>query len=68
MLVDSHCHLDFPDLIENEAALLERMAENGVTHALCVAVKLETLAGVIGLAERHANIFASVGVHPDNAD
>ncbi|MCK6374760.1 MAG: TatD family hydrolase [Zoogloea sp.] len=68
MLVDSHCHLDFPDLIENEAALLERMAENGVTHALCVAVKLETLSGVIGLAERHANIFASVGVHPDNAD
>ncbi len=68
MLVDSHCHLDFPDLIEHEAAMLERMAENGVTHALCVAVKLETLPGVLGLAERHANLFASVGVHPDNAD
>ncbi len=68
MLVDSHCHLDFPDLIENEASMLERMAENGVTHALCVAVKLETLPGVLGLAERHANLFASVGVHPDNAD
>ncbi len=68
MLVDSHCHLDFPDLIENEAAVLERMAENGVTHALCVSVKLETLPAVIGLAERHANLFASVGVHPDNAD
>lgn len=68
MLVDSHCHLDFPDLIENEAAILERMAENGVTHALCVSVKLETLPAVIGLAERHANLFASVGVHPDNAD
>ncbi len=68
MLVDSHCHLDFPDLIENEAVILERMAENGVTHALCVSVKLETLPAVIGLAERHANLFASVGVHPDNAD
>ncbi|HRH71972.1 MAG TPA: TatD family hydrolase [Zoogloea sp.] len=68
MLVDSHCHLDFPDLIENEADVLERMAENGVTHALCVSVKLETLPAVIGLAERHANLFASVGVHPDNAD
>lgn len=68
MLVDSHCHLDFPDLIEHEAAMLARMAENGVTHALCVAVKLETLPGVIGLAERHSNLFASVGVHPDNAD
>ena len=68
MLVDSHCHLDFPDLIQNEADMLARMADNGVTHALCVAVKLETLAGVIGAAERHPNVFASVGVHPDNAD
>ncbi len=68
MLVDSHCHLDFPDLIENETDILERMADNGVTHALCVSVKLETLPAVIGLAERHANLFASVGVHPDNAD
>lgn len=68
MLVDSHCHLDFPDLIENETAVLERMAENSVTHALCVSVKLETLPAVIGLAERHPNLFASVGVHPDNAD
>ena len=63
MFVDSHCHLDFPELIENEAAVLARMAENGVTHALCVSVKLETLPGIIGLAERHANLFASVGVH-----
>jgi TatD DNase family protein len=61
-LVRPHCHLDFPDLIENEA-VLARMADNGVTHALCVSVKLETLPGVIGLAERHANVFASVGVH-----
>ena len=68
MLVDSHCHLDFPDLIENEADVLERMIENGVTHALCVSVKLEPLPAVIGLAERHGNLFASVGVHPDNAD
>ncbi|KAB2970657.1 TatD family hydrolase [Zoogloea sp.] len=68
MLVDSHCHLDFPDLIADEDAMLANMAEKGVTHALCVSVKLETLAGVIGLAERHANLFASVGVHPDNAE
>jgi TatD DNase family protein len=68
MLVDSHCHLDFPDLINQEAAMLAAMAENGVTHALCVAVKLETLPGVLGVAERHPHIYASVGVHPDNAD
>lgn len=68
MLVDSHCHIDFPDLIEDEAGVLARMADNGVTHALCVSVKLETLPGILALAERHANVFASVGVHPDNAD
>ena len=68
MLVDSHCHIDFPDLIEDEAGVLARMADNGVTHALCVSVKLETLQGILALAERHANVFASVGVHPDNAD
>lgn len=68
MLVDSHCHLDFPELIENEAAILERMTENGVSHALCVSVKLEALPAIIGLAERHDRLFASVGVHPDNAD
>jgi TatD DNase family protein len=68
MLVDSHCHLDFPGLIEDEAGILARMAEMGVTHALCVSVKLETLPAVLGLAERHAHLYASVGVHPDNAD
>ncbi len=68
MLVDSHCHLDFPDLINQEEAMLAAMAENGVTHALCVAVKLETLPGVLGVAERHPHIYASVGVHPDNAE
>ncbi|WP_374481228.1 TatD family hydrolase [Zoogloea sp.] len=68
MLVDSHCHIDFPDLIDDEAGVLARMADNGVTHALCVSVKLETLPGILALAERHTNVFASVGVHPDNAD
>jgi TatD DNase family protein len=67
MLVDSHCHLDFPDLIENEADVLERMAENGVTHALCVSVKLETLLAVIGLAERRQSVCVG-GRAPDNAD
>ena len=46
MFVDSHCHLDFPELIENESAVLARMAENGVTHALCVSVKMPSLAAM----------------------
>lgn len=65
MLVDSHCHLDFPDLAGKLDEVLAAMAANGVTHALCVGVNLEQLPAVLDLAEKHANLFASVGVHPD---
>ncbi|NMF88221.1 TatD family hydrolase [Aromatoleum petrolei] len=66
MFVDSHCHLDFPDLAEREEAILAAMAANRVGHALCVSVKMEDFPRVLALAERHPNLFASVGVHPDN--
>jgi TatD DNase family protein len=66
MFVDSHCHLDFPDLAAREDAVLAEMAAKRVGHALCVAVKLEDFPRVLALAERHPNLSASVGVHPDN--
>lgn len=68
MFIDSHCHINFPDLAANIEPLLANMAENKVTHALCVAVNLPELPSVLALAEAHANIFASVGVHPDYED
>jgi len=68
MFVDSHCHLDFPELAQREDEALATMAANRVGHALCVAVKLEEFPRVLALAERHANLFASVGVHPDGDD
>ncbi|QBC42998.1 TatD family hydrolase [Iodobacter fluviatilis] len=68
MFIDSHCHINFPDLAANIDPLLANMAENKVTHALCVAVNLPELPSVLALAEAHANIFASVGVHPDYED
>lgn len=68
MFVDSHCHLDFPDLAERENAVVAAMAENRVDHALCISVKLETFPRVLALAERHPGFFASVGVHPDNLE
>jgi TatD DNase family protein len=68
MFVDSHCHLDFPGLLEREEAVLDAMAANRVGHALCVSVKLEDFPAVLALAERHPGLYASVGVHPDNAD
>lgn len=68
LLVDSHCHLDFPELAADLPRLLERMQENGVGWALCAGVTLERLPAVLGLAHEHANLFAAVGVHPDVQD
>ncbi|MGH8636913.1 MAG: TatD family hydrolase [Burkholderiales bacterium] len=65
-LVDSHCHIDFPELAADIAGVLERMAANGVTHALCVSVNLEDFPRILKLARSHPNIFASAGVHPDH--
>ena len=65
MLVDSHCHLDFPDLAVNIDELLANMRENDVGHALCVSVNLQDLPRVLALSENHPYLFASVGVHPD---
>jgi TatD DNase family protein len=68
MLVDSHCHLDFPDLAGRVDEALALMRENGVTHALCVSVTLQEFPQVRALAERYPNLYASVGVHPDYSD
>jgi len=68
MLVDSHCHIDFPDYTEGVEPLLQNMARSGVSHALCVSVSLERFPAVLALAERYANLYASVGVHPDHED
>ncbi|HQR60614.1 MAG TPA: TatD family hydrolase [Methylophilaceae bacterium] len=68
MLVDSHCHLNFPDLAGNLPAVLDTMHGNGVAYALCVGVTLQEFPAVLAIAEQHANIFASVGVHPDYED
>src|SRR5688500_4895251 len=65
MFVDSHCHLDFPDLASRLDELLARMRENDVSHALCVSVNLQDFPRVRTLAENHPNLYASVGVHPD---
>lgn len=65
MFIDSHCHLDFPDLAPRTDELLANMAANQVTHALCVSVDLPDFPKVLALAEQHGNLFASVGVHPD---
>jgi TatD DNase family protein len=65
MFIDSHCHLNFPGLVEQLDQLLANMKDNQVSHALCVSVELPTFPAVLALAEAHDNLYASVGVHPD---
>ncbi|HTS54005.1 MAG TPA: TatD family hydrolase [Burkholderiales bacterium] len=65
MLVDSHCHINFPELAGDLDGVVTRMGRAGVSHALCVSVSLETLPEVLAIAERFPNIYASVGVHPN---
>jgi TatD DNase family protein len=65
-IIDSHCHINFPELIEDIDGVLERMAENQVSKALCVSVTLEKFPEVLSLAKAHEHIYASVGVHPDH--
>ena len=65
MFIDSHCHLDFPELAGQLDAVLGRMRDNRVDAALCISVTLPEFPGVLALAERHPNLWATVGVHPD---
>lgn len=68
MLVDSHCHLNFPELAENLPAIKQSMQDNEVGYALCISVTLPDFPQVLALAEANENFYASVGVHPDYED
>ncbi len=68
MYVDSHCHLDFPELAENLPDILARMEKNQVSHALVVSVNLPNWPGLMDLVAPHSHLYASVGVHPDYED
>ena len=66
MLVDSHCHIDFPDLHEDLDGVLDRAKAAGVGYLLCVSINLEDLKNIIEISHRYAQVFASAGVHPNH--
>ena len=71
LLVDSHCHLDRLDLTPFNGELdgaLDNAREHGVGHMLCVCIDLEHFADVLRPAQQHANVYASVGVHPNERE
>lgn len=66
MFVDSHCHLNFPDYADRFDQVLADMAQAQVDRALCISTTLEEFPAVHRLAVTHDNLWATVGVHPDN--
>jgi len=68
MLVDSHCHLNYKGLVEDQAGVLDRARAAGVSTMLNISTRSAEWDEVIGLAERDPDVWASVGVHPHDAD
>jgi TatD DNase family protein len=66
MFTDSHCHLNFPELVSNLDAIRQAMAQAQVSRALCISTTLEEFPDVHQLALNHDNFWATAGVHPDN--
>lgn len=67
MLIDTHAHLNFPELMADIDGVLERAREAGVEKIICVGTNLEDSKVAINLAQKYKNIFATVGIHPSES-
>ena len=67
MLVDSHCHLDFPDFADDMDGVMERAEQAGVTHMLTICTHVSKFDPVLALARGDGRITCTVGIHPHNA-
>ena len=68
MFVDSHCHLNYKGLVEDQQSVLARARAAGVSTMLNISTRAAEWDAVIGLAEREDDVMASVGIHPHEAD
>lgn len=68
MLVDSHCHLDFPDFADELDQVVARARALGVGKMLSIATRLDRFENVLAVAERFDDVYCTVGVHPNEAD
>jgi len=67
-LIDSHCHLNYEGLVERQAEVLENARERGVVGFLNISTRQREWSSIIAVAEREPDVWASVGVHPHEAD
>jgi TatD DNase family protein len=68
MLADSHCHLNYKGLVDEQGAVLERARARGVTAMLNIATRESEWDAVVGTAEREPDVWATIGIHPHEAD
>ncbi|TGU86928.1 TatD family deoxyribonuclease [Mesorhizobium sp. M00.F.Ca.ET.151.01.1.1] len=67
MLVDSHCHLDFPDFAEERAAIVARAKAAGVGRMVTISTRVKRFQQILEIAETFDEVYCSVGTHPHNA-
>src|SRR5204863_8301910 len=67
LLVDSHCHLDFPDFAAERGAIIARARAAGVETMLTIATRLDGFPGVRAIAEAHDEVWCCGGAHPHEA-
>lgn len=68
MLIDSHCHLNYKGLVEDQAGVIARAREAGITGFLNISTRQREWAEVIAMAETEPDVWATVGIHPHEAD
>jgi TatD DNase family protein len=68
MLVDSHCHLDFPDFADDLDAIVARAEAAGIGRIVTISTRVRRLEFLLKIAERFPNVYCSVGTHPHQAD
>ncbi|WOS64453.1 TatD family hydrolase [Sinorhizobium fredii] len=68
MLIDTHCHLDFPDFDAERDAIIDRARQAGVTQMVTISTRVKRFETILAIAETYENVFCSVGTHPHNAD
>lgn len=68
MLIDSHCHLEYKGLVEDQQGVLARARAAGIGGFLSISTRQSEWAQVVGTAEREADVWASIGIHPHEAD
>jgi TatD DNase family protein len=67
MLIDSHCHLDFPDFANEVEAIVARAQTAGVARMVSISTRIKKHADILAIAERFPDVYCSVGTHPHNA-